>query len=173
MVVAQVCGTVNIRCTLQCSAADSLIVLTPVDGREVHSSYISIPSWITLFDNRDDVRWSLQISVLRLAMDILSTYPTHRNLLHITLQNTKSMFELHGYSLRNNRSMYVPVAESKAVPVQSWTGPEGSRRLRLPDFKTINAESGNIVIPTHRPPLPPRKYSWYTFLLGTESTPGP
>jgi hypothetical protein len=24
----------------------------------------------------------------------------------------------------------------KAVPLQTWTGPEGSRRLRLPDFKT-------------------------------------
>jgi hypothetical protein len=25
----------------------------------------------------------------------------------------------------------------KAIPLQSWTGPEGSRRLRLPDFMTI------------------------------------
>jgi len=25
----------------------------------------------------------------------------------------------------------------KAVPLQAWTGPEGSRRMRLPDFKTI------------------------------------
>jgi hypothetical protein len=24
----------------------------------------------------------------------------------------------------------------KAVPLQAWTGPEGSKRLRLPDFKT-------------------------------------
>jgi hypothetical protein len=27
--------------------------------------------------------------------------------------------------------------ESKAIPLQTWTGPEGSRRLRIPDFKTI------------------------------------
>jgi hypothetical protein len=27
--------------------------------------------------------------------------------------------------------------KSKAIPLQAWTGPEGSRRLRLPDFKTI------------------------------------
>jgi len=26
---------------------------------------------------------------------------------------------------------------SKAIPLQAWTGPEGSRRLRLPNFKTI------------------------------------
>jgi hypothetical protein len=25
----------------------------------------------------------------------------------------------------------------KAIPLQAWTGPEGSRKLRLPDFKTI------------------------------------
>ena len=25
----------------------------------------------------------------------------------------------------------------KAIPLQAWTGPEGSRRLRLPDFKKI------------------------------------
>jgi len=29
--------------------------------------------------------------------------------------------------------------EGKAIPAQVWTGPEGSRRLRLPDFKTIGA----------------------------------
>jgi len=27
--------------------------------------------------------------------------------------------------------------EGKAIPLQAWTGPEGSRSLRLPDFKTI------------------------------------
>jgi len=25
----------------------------------------------------------------------------------------------------------------KAIPLQAWTVPEGSRRLRLPDFKTV------------------------------------
>jgi hypothetical protein len=25
----------------------------------------------------------------------------------------------------------------KAIPLQVWTGPEGSRKLRLPDFKII------------------------------------
>jgi len=27
--------------------------------------------------------------------------------------------------------------EGKAIPLQVWTIPEGSRRLRLPDFNTI------------------------------------
>jgi hypothetical protein len=25
----------------------------------------------------------------------------------------------------------------ESIPLQAWTGPEGYRRLRLPDFKTI------------------------------------
>jgi hypothetical protein len=27
--------------------------------------------------------------------------------------------------------------KGKAIPLQAFTGPEGSRRLRLPDFKKI------------------------------------
>ena len=27
--------------------------------------------------------------------------------------------------------------KGKANPLQAWTGPEGSRRLQLPDFKTL------------------------------------
>jgi hypothetical protein len=34
-------------------------------------------------------------------------------------------------------------------------------------------EGGKVVSPTHRQPLPPRKYSWYSFLLEVESTSGP
>ena len=28
-------------------------------------------------------------------------------------------------------------SDGNAIPLQAWTGSEGSRRLRLPDFKTI------------------------------------
>ena len=28
-------------------------------------------------------------------------------------------------------------SKSKAVLLQAWSGPEGSRRLRFPDFKTV------------------------------------
>jgi hypothetical protein len=34
----------------------------------------------------------------------------------------------------NTTYLYV---KDKAIPLQAWTGPEGSRRLRLPYFKTI------------------------------------
>jgi len=28
--------------------------------------------------------------------------------------------------------------KGKAIPLQAWTGPEGSRRVRIPDFKTVS-----------------------------------
>jgi len=31
----------------------------------------------------------------------------------------------------------LPSHKRKAIPSQAWTGPEGSRKWRLPDFKTI------------------------------------
>jgi len=35
------------------------------------------------------------------------------------------------------KPLYIYIYKSKANPLQAWTGREGSRRLRLPDFKTI------------------------------------
>jgi hypothetical protein len=29
--------------------------------------------------------------------------------------------------------------KGKVIPLQAWTGPVGSRRLKLPDFKTLGA----------------------------------
>jgi hypothetical protein len=31
----------------------------------------------------------------------------------------------------------VKVKKVKTIPLQVWTGPEGSSNLRLPDFKTV------------------------------------
>jgi hypothetical protein len=31
------------------------------------------------------------------------------------------------------------VQNVKQTPVEAWTGPEGSKRLRIPDFMTIGA----------------------------------
>jgi len=63
--------------------------------------------------------------------------------------------------------------KDKAVPLQAWSGPEGSRNLRFPDFMTTAQDCDKVVSLTHRPPLHPRKYTWYSFLLEAESTPGP
>jgi hypothetical protein len=36
-----------------------------------------------------------------------------------------------------NIYIYIYIYKDKAIPLQAWTGREGSRRLRLPDFKII------------------------------------
>jgi len=47
--------------------------------------------------------------------------------------------------------------KGKSFPLQAWTAPEGSRRLRLPDLKRIGTWDGKVISPTHRPPLPPQE----------------
>jgi len=61
-------------------------------------------------------------------------------------RQTKTMFGLFwelctvrsGMCLKQfTRIFHLCVCKGKAIPLQAWTGPGGSRRLRLPDFKTI------------------------------------
>jgi len=56
------------------------------------------------------------------------------------------------------------------------TGPrclEGSRKLRFPDYVTMAQNGDKVVSLRHRLFFTPRKYSWYSFLLEAELTPGP
>jgi hypothetical protein len=45
--------------------------------------------------------------------------------------------------------------KGKAVPLQAWGGPVGSRKLMLPDFMTTAQDGGKVISLRHRPPLPP------------------
>ena len=51
--------------------------------------------------------------------------------------------------------MLDPIIKGKSVPLQVWSGPEGSRKLRFPDYMTTAQDGGKVVSLTHRPPLPP------------------
>jgi hypothetical protein len=48
----------------------------------------------------------------------------------------------------------LPIGKGKTVPLQAWSGPEGSRKLRFPDFMTTAQDGGKVVSPTHWPHLP-------------------
>jgi hypothetical protein len=56
--------------------------------------------------------------------------------------------------------------KGKAVPLQVWCGPESSRKLRFPDFMTAAQDGGEVVSPTHRPPLPPGMFLVLIFTRG-------
>jgi len=58
-----------------------------------------------------------------------------------------SNFEIYKFNTSVNKG--------KSVPLQASTGPEGSRKLRFPDFMTTAQDGGKVVSLTHRPPLPP------------------
>ena len=63
--------------------------------------------------------------------------------LQYLLEHTvKSLFNCLWYRYQRRISLQVGhsllyYGKGKAIPLQAWTGPEGSRRVRLPDFKTI------------------------------------
>jgi len=40
--------------------------------------------------------------------------------------------------------IYIYIYIVKAVPLQAWSGPEGSRKLRLPDFVTRARDGGRL-----------------------------
>jgi hypothetical protein len=64
------------------------------------------------------------------------------------------------------------IKKVKPGPLPAWTGPEGSRKLRFPDFMTTAQNGGKVVSPYAPAAFTPRKHSWYSFLLEAESTPG-
>jgi len=45
--------------------------------------------------------------------------------------------------------------KGKTVPLQAWSGPEGFRKSKFPDYMTTAQDGGKVVSPTHLPPLPP------------------
>jgi len=56
--------------------------------------------------------------------------------------------------LRGRSGRFKCRGKGKAVPLQAWSGPEGSRKLRFPDFMTTAQDGGRVVSLTHRKPLP-------------------
>ena len=56
---------------------------------------------------------------------------------------------------KGSKILKLPKGKGKSVPLQAWSGPEGSRKLRFPDFMTMAQDSGKVVSLTHRPPLSP------------------
>jgi hypothetical protein len=66
----------------------------------------------------------------------------------------------------------IHMCKSKSVPLQAWTGPEDSRKLRFPDFVTTAHDSGRLSALRTGRLYTPRKHSRYSFLLEAESTTG-
>ena len=59
------------------------------------------------------------------------------------------------------------------LSVQAWARPEGSKRLRFSEFKTIGTQRWEVYQSYAMAAFTLRKYSWYSLMLEAESTPGP
>jgi len=44
--------------------------------------------------------------------------------------------------------------KGNSVPLQAWSGQEGSRKLKFQDFMTTAQDGGKVVSLMHRPPFP-------------------
>ena len=61
-----------------------------------------------------------------------------------------------GQNTRNGFKISARIkSKCKAGPLQAWSGLEGSRKSRFPDYVTTVQDGGKVVNLTHRPPLPP------------------
>jgi hypothetical protein len=73
----------------------------------------------------------------------------------VALINTAYNVYILSYTYSQNTTNNMSDSKGKAVPLQAWSGPEGSRKLRFPDFMTVAQDGGKVVSLTHWPPLPP------------------
>jgi hypothetical protein len=121
---------------------------------QLHSTNISIYTYV---NRRMDETWTHMHST-----NDFKEFPTSifRILRNVTPYPTN--YTPHQVHIRH--------CKSKAIPLQALRVPGswGSQISRI-----LTNESGKIVSPKYRPPLPPRKYSWYSCLSEADSTPGP
>jgi len=47
------------------------------------------------------------------------------------------------------------ISKGKAVPLEAWSGPQGSMKLRFPDFMTMAEDGGKVVSLKYQPSLSP------------------
>ena len=91
---------------------------------------------------------------------------------YIQILNTVSWSSPHFHSISALKKY--TQCKIKAIPVQVWIVPEGSRRVRIPDLTTIGLLRWQICQPyTPAAFTPRRKFSWCSFPLEAESTPRP
>jgi hypothetical protein len=147
-------------------------------GREAH--HISPPT--------DDSVVTLELLLLRQRRSNLSQaspFPlVYKNCLQLHIRNFHlylrryfpdgaiGIFHWHNPS---GRTMALGLTQSltemskqkcKSITLQAWTGPEGSRRLRLPNFKIIGKRRWQGSQSYAPAAFTPKEYSWYSFLLG-------
>ena len=93
-------------------------------------------------------------------MTCINLVPTSQET-HFIIKTNKLILIRRNDGHSGRRSEHIDVmwgegdVEGKALPLQAWRCPEGSRKLRFQDFMTTAQNGGKVVNLTLRPPLPP------------------
>jgi hypothetical protein len=77
--------------------------------------------------------------------------------MNLCVSERKDDFLTGYYSVKFARVGKSCNGKGKAVPLQTWSGPEGSRKLRFPDFMTTAQDGGKVVSLIHRPLFNPQE----------------
>ena len=77
--------------------------------------------------------------------------------MHLLFAKVIEMSKLYLCDVTSLANIYISLyqCKGKAIPLHAWSGPEGSRKLRFPDFMTAAQRGGKFVSLTHRPHLAP------------------
>jgi hypothetical protein len=70
-------------------------------------------------------------------MRITLRHVSGRRIVSCDLRQDLNVGILEGNLSKHIGARVVASIRCKAIPLQAWTGPEGSRSLRPPDFKTV------------------------------------
>jgi hypothetical protein len=68
----------------------------------------------------------------------MHTHMHTRTCTHITKQFKTATVQIKTNTVQDMK-------QKQAVPLQAWSGPEGSRKLRLPDYMTTAQDGGKVV----------------------------
>ena len=79
----------------------------------------------------------------------------HDNLRTVEGAPNRMRLSIMCFLLLRIKIIYLDKSKRKAVPLEAWSGPEGSRKLRFSNFVTTAEDVGKVVSLTHWPPLPP------------------
>jgi len=82
--------------------------------------------------------WHPPIAAIKNVWSYTSISPTW---LHALYRNISSLICI--LAINDNRCMKM-LGKVKAVPLQAWSGPEGSRKLRFPDYVTMALDGGRL-----------------------------
>jgi len=124
-----------------------------------HTRHMPSPSNSSRFYHPHNIGWAVQtvnkkMLAFRLTRHLrwhrwMSTLPRRSNTLYCSVL---CIIIALAYILY---SFWLIIKIHTSVPLEAWSGPEGSRKLRFPDYVTMAQDGGKVVSLTHRPLLPP------------------